>query len=251
MTGISSPDDLRNAYASTRTAQEYHDHRFRSPLGEILHHKQVELLRELIRQVRPTSILEIACGPARLTAALDPYGAFAVAVDASEGMLAEASNRLRCAELYGAWHLVRADAFALPLDRKFDLIYTFRFIRHFRQPDRQRIYAALVGHLAPNGLVAFDAVNRQAVGPPSLKRGSGDLLVFDEYYDRRRLICELAEAGLQVSRLVPVHPVFRLQTQVQNLIGPHMPGVARRIVRGLERCGGSVPAEWIVVCRSK
>src|SRR5262249_17496085 len=79
----------------------------------------------------------------------------------NEGMIEE--GRRHCPQP-PAW--VRGNAFQLPFDPKsFDLVYSFRFIRHFHSADRQRLYAQLKQVLRPGGYFMMDAVNERASKP--------------------------------------------------------------------------------------
>ena len=60
--------------------------------------------------------------------------------------------------------LVQADAFQLPFKTPFDLVYSFRLIRHFERPDRLRLYRQIAAVLRPGGRLVFDAVNELRVG---------------------------------------------------------------------------------------
>lgn len=248
METIDSPESMKAAYATESCAEEYIDRRFTCPLGAALHRKQVGAVRAAIRDRRPSGVLELACGPGRLTAEVDPCGARAVAVDASAPMLAVARQRLDRAGLGGAWSLVQGDAFALDLGRTFDLIYSFRFIRHFHLDDRQRLYATIRRHLASGGTIMFDVVNRRTAAP-ALARNGGHMPVFDEYYDRPEFIAEVAAEGLEPVSFLPVHPFHRFQSIIQNLVNPRSAWLAHKSVDALERLSGSQPLEWVVQCR--
>ena len=76
-------------------------------------------------------MLEIAPGPARVTVDVaDALPAPPVLMDASAQMLAEARNRMRANHRRDP-RLVQGDAFRLPFASGFDLVYSFRLIRHF------------------------------------------------------------------------------------------------------------------------
>ena len=85
--------DLRDAYRDETVARSYIERRFREPLGALLHGRQVDVVKEAIRRIGPRQVLEIAPGPARLTAEIAPgltIGSLTLA-DASAQMLAEAT----------------------------------------------------------------------------------------------------------------------------------------------------------------
>src|SRR5712691_10962384 len=101
---------IREAYQDAKVADGEIDERFRQPLGMLLHDRQVSFLSHLITEQRPGRVLEIAPGPARVTAAVAshlPCGA--MVIDASAAMLAQAKSRLIP---LAAWqgHFVQGDA---------------------------------------------------------------------------------------------------------------------------------------------
>src|SRR5262252_2984611 len=112
--------DVVGSYLERRTAQ---------PLNGVLHRGQVAFLNRVLAERRPARVLEIAPGPARLTAELD-FSGRGLAIDASPQMLDVA--RARLSGRPGEWLMARGDAFALPVaDHGVDLVYTTKFVRHF------------------------------------------------------------------------------------------------------------------------
>src|SRR5271169_1536064 len=132
--------DVVDSYLRRRTAQ---------PLNGVLHRGQVGFLNRIVAERRPRRVLEIAPGPARLTAEL-AFAGTGLAVDASPQMLAVARDRLRGRP--GTWLAARGDAFRLPVgDQRVDLVYTTKFVRHFQRDDRTRLYAEIRRVLRPGG----------------------------------------------------------------------------------------------------
>jgi ubiquinone/menaquinone biosynthesis C-methylase UbiE len=111
---ISGRDDLRKAYQDERVAGEYVARRFETPLGALLHARQIRVVRDLIRERGIERAVEIAPGPARLTVDVAPALRHVTLVDASAQMLAEARKRLAARGLAARAGLVQADAFKLP-----------------------------------------------------------------------------------------------------------------------------------------
>ena len=169
--------EIRDAYRLDAVAQAYVAERFRQPLGAVLHRRQVEAVLRVIRAVQPERVLEIAPGPARLT--VDVVRAFRgqlIMVDSSMQMLGEARKRLgiplRCRP-------AQADAFALPFRSEFDMVYSFRLIRHFDLAERAALYRQIAHVLRPNGLFVFDAVNRTVSEPLRARAAPGEYQHFD------------------------------------------------------------------------
>jgi SAM-dependent methyltransferase len=143
---------------------------------------------------------------------------------------------------------VRGDGFRLPFDQAFDLVYTFRFVRHFQRTDRDRLYAGIRRVLTPGGHFVMDAVNER-FSRPLRQANPEDYPIYDELYRREGLVRELAEAGLEVVDLEPVQKWYGWQYKSQVLLGPRASWLNRLVIRTLERLPRSEGLEWIVTCR--
>lgn len=244
---IHGQQEIREAYRNETVAREYVSQRFTHPLGAMLHDRQLQRIREVIRQLRPSNVLEIAPGPARLTLPLSPdlpHGG--TLVDASPQMLHEAARRLSAAG-QRAWRLVQGDAFHLPFHGSFDLIYSFRFIRHFELADRCRLYAGLAALLRPGGMLVFDAVN-EAVARSIRAPSNGSHQHYDALLSKNAIVEELAAAGLHHVRFDDVQRRFPLLYQLQVLVAPRSSWLASRGMQLVDWLPGGEPLEWIVTC---
>jgi len=130
----------RQAHTFDAWAEKTDDHvadRFRSALGE----------------TGRGSLLDVACGPGVVTAAIAPRAASVVAFDATEAMLQKA--RGRCARL-GLRNVLfsRGDAEHLPFDEAhFDGVVTRLAVHHFANP--QRAFHEMFRVLRPGGIVVI------------------------------------------------------------------------------------------------
>jgi len=241
--------DVRDAYRNDAVASAYVEERFRAPLGALLHSRQADVLRSVIGRLQPEYVLEIAPGPARLTVDVAPLLATPpVLIDASAQMLAQARRRLAAINCRAT--VVEGDAFDLPFPSQFDLVYTFRLIRHFELEDRRRLYRQIARVLKPGGMLVFDAVN-EVVSRPLRERASADEhRHFDALLTPDRLRQELREEGFEVERLVGVQHQYPLLLQTQILVGPRSRFLARAAMEVIDRLGGE-PLEWVVMCRRK
>ena len=244
---VKGADEVRQFYGDRRVSDKYIARRFTTPLGSVLHHAQVSFVNDAIRRCVARRVLEVAPGPGRLTTHIDLIDR-GVAVEFNANMLALARRRLSDAGRLRRWTLCRGDAFRLPVGPGFDLAYTFRFIRHFELPDRQRLYAQFHRALNPGGLFVFDAVNYRTSYSVGHRHGSLGHGVYDVLYRRPELKSELADAGFRVVELRSVYAHYLLQYWSQIFIAPRWAGLARRLIQWLEDPCARQPLEWIVLC---
>jgi SAM-dependent methyltransferase len=218
------------------------------PLGAVLHARQVAFLNEVIGRLAPRRMLEVAPGPARLSAELRPVPV-AVGMDFSPRMLAEARRRTR---EHGVphWSFARGDGFALPFRTGvFDLVFSVRFVRRFEPGPRQRLYAELRRVLRPGGHLVLDAQNRLVAGPH--REGRDGYPVYDELWRRDELVAELEGAGFAVERLEGIMRRFAWQWRLHRLRRFRLGGPARLLIRALEWTPDRNPSTWMVLARAK
>ena len=239
---------IRDAYRDSGVAGRYVEERFVEPLGALLHARQVAYLTRVLRGLEPQRVLEIAPGPARLTADVAPFlGPHPVLIDASAQMLAEARRRLG-AEFSSRCEFVHGDAFSLPFASTFDCVYTFRLIRHFEQEDRRRLYAQIARVLRPGGSLVFDAVNEEVSAPVRRAAHAEAHRHYDALFQREALERELEDAGFRVTDLHGVQRRYSLLSGLQVLVAPRSRLLARTAMEVVDRMGGGPPLEWIVRC---
>jgi ubiquinone/menaquinone biosynthesis C-methylase UbiE len=238
---------IRDAYRDTGVAGRYVEERFVEPLGALLHARQVACLTRVLQETAPRRVLEIAPGPARLTADVAAFlGPHPVLIDASAQMLAEARRRLG-AKFSEKCEFVHGDAFSLPFASMFDCVYTFRLIRHFEGADRRRLYAQIARVLRPGGILVFDAVNEE-VSEPVRRRAPGQHRHYDALFRREALERELKDAGFNVVDLHGVQRRYPLLSRLQVLVAPRSRLLARSAMEMVDRMGGGPPLEWVVTC---
>lgn len=244
---ISGIDGIRAAYQDTDVARRYVEQRFTTPLGSLLHDRQCQVLRDVMTAYPAPDVLEIAPGPARLTTSVVDVAGQLTLIDASAQMLGEAKRRLSSITTGTPYTLVRGDAFCLPFPARFDLVYSFRLIRHFGLDDRVRLYREAARVLKPGGRLVFDAVNSRVYEPLRALADGGQH--YDASIDREALHAELASAGFEVESLAGVHHHYATLYRLQVLVAPRSAKLARLAMNVVDRVGGGEPLEWIVTCR--
>jgi ubiquinone/menaquinone biosynthesis C-methylase UbiE len=246
MKPLDQADELRGYYKDAGVADAYMRKRTAQPLNGFLHRRQVDFLNETIRSRGLGRVLEIACGPGRLTTEVVGV-ALGAAVDFSPSMLQVARGRMPAGGR--GWNFLRTDAFALPFGSgAFDAAYTLRFVRHFRPEDRRRLYAEIRRVLRPGGCFMLDALNRSVSLPHREKRGVDTYKIYDVLYTRAELEAELTEAGFRVARMEGILKRFALQQPLNRLRRLRLGGLARWMIAGLEMLPGDAPETWMLLC---
>jgi ubiquinone/menaquinone biosynthesis C-methylase UbiE len=246
MKPIDQPRDLKRYYQDRNVVGAYMERRTAQPLNGLLHRRQVAFLNQVLAKRRPQAVLEIACGPGRLTTAMRGVE-FGVAIDASYPMLETAQHRMNGTA--GRWSFMRTDAFVLPFrSQSFEAAYTLRFIRHFQLPDRQRLYAEIRRVLRPHGVFMVDALNRDVSFPERVRRGLDHYQIYDVLYRREELESELRAAGFRVVAIEGMLKHFPLQRRLNRLRRLRLAGLASVLIGSLERLPGSAPSTWMLLC---
>ncbi len=241
-------------YENLAVAETYIRQRFGHAWGQVLHQKQAAEINQVIEETKPENILEIAPGPARLATELNGVRR-GLMIDNSAPMLALAKHRLQEAGLAHLWELEQGNAFELEkLRRRFNFLFTFRFIRHFRQEDRERLYSAIGACLDPGGLLMFDVVNKTVRDKLDARRphkDPGQLDVYDATYSADSFRREMGEYGFKVIRLAPVIHHFCLQSSISHRLDHRLPKLSSALVRWLEMIPSQEPLEWIALCHKE
>jgi len=242
---IRSKEGLADFYDDPNVVGRYLEDRKTQPLGAVLHARQVAFLNRVIGELRPTRVLEVAPGPARLSAELRPVP-LAIGMDFSPRMLSEARRRTRGAGL--DWRFARGDGFALPFATgAFDLVFSVRFVRRFEPAPRQKLYAELHRVLRPGGHLVLDAQNRLVAGP---HRRGRKYPVYDALWRRDELVAELEGAGFAVRHLEGIMRRFTWQWRLHRLRRLRLGIPARLLIRALEWTSDGNPSTWMALCQT-
>lgn len=251
-----APRSVAAVYEDEKIAASYLQNRMRHSWQRLLHKKQLRAINAAIRAHQPNSVLELAPGPARLSAEVVGVR-HGVMVENSAEMISIARARLAQAGTSSAWTVIGGDAFDLGTSigtDSFEFAYSFRFIRHFREAERNRLYEQLRQHLAPAGLLMFDVVNesiRKRLDARQKARPAGEIAIYDACYNPESFKSEMHANGFDVVSLVPVLRRFGMQSFLSGKLDDVTPALVRLIIAGLENVPSSAPLEWVALCRKR
>ena len=246
---ITDREAIRDHYQDNTIAHQYISERFARPLGRVQHQIQVKTINNTISFYHIDRILEVACGPARLTSGIQGFKK-GVAIDTSDHMLNIARQRVSSPE---KWHFINTDAFHINLNERFQLIYVFRFIRHFRLAERMKLYKKFHELLESYGILIFDAVHYQKVELIRKIENKGQKIIYDKIYSSSKsLEDELFHAGFEVIQLKGIIYHFYLQAVISRISNKlNIDEIGLKVIRCLERLPLGRPLEFIAISKKR
>ena len=114
-------------------------------------HAMALIEKRLRHDFRPRSVLDFGCGVGRTTLAFARLADEVVGVDVSAAMLEEARANLRRAGADNV-RLARIEGPHVPVDRKFDLVYSYIVLQHIPPARGLVLFKQLVDAVAPGGV---------------------------------------------------------------------------------------------------
>lgn len=246
---IKSKKALIGHYGDKKNATSYIKTRFEHPLGQVLHNRQVSFVNLVIKEYKVRDLLEIAPGPARISVDIKGFEK-GLMVDSSENMLDLAKRRLSKGSNFNKWSFQQANIFNFKSNRLFDLVYTFRFIRHLDKEKRYRIYLLINSVLKDKGLLIFDAVNYD-ISFPLRQQNPNAYNIYDKLYNKNELINELGKNGFRVIKLRSVQCQFQLQYFLNKFRKFKISPIVKLVINLLENDNAENPLEWVVLCQKK
>jgi ubiquinone/menaquinone biosynthesis C-methylase UbiE len=246
---------VKTLYQDENVAEKYIDNRFIWSWSRLLHESQVSLLNQVIKERGIHSALELAPGPARLTTEVKGIDN-GLMVEASEEMVNVAKRRLKENNLQDIWEIKVGNAFDLSdIKQKFNLVYTFRFIRHFDDVERGRLYAEISSCLEQGGILVFDVVNKatrnriDGIESKNHTENPEKLPVYDITYNADEFRKEMETFGFEVLQLIPTIKHYFAQTWISHKFDRRIPLLSNTVVQFMENLPTSAPLEWVAVCR--
>lgn len=245
---ISNPKQVLRYYQQNKVAERYIDQRFQEPLNRVEHRRQVDIINKIIRDQNSSRVLEFAPGPARITAELEVEGG--TSIDSSRSMLHLAKKRMK--EKGKAWKFIKGNILTLRINYKYDLIFCFRFLLHFKMEERKKIYRQAQRFLNQEGYLVFEVMNKNIVLPLRRLLGKKRYFMYDKLYTQEEFINEMEANGFKVIKLYPVLNHFWIQALFSRPL--KFMGWNRKAEQFLfffERFKSKQPYEWIALCQKK
>lgn len=198
--------EIKKYYSKMEIAQNYKKERFvRYPQNciDFLERKSVcAIINDKYgkRKQKLPELLDIAPGDGRITQESLKFGR-CTAVDASAAMLDVLKERLgRDARL----RVIHADYFEDTIGDQYDVVTTFRYLRHFEYASRKELYKKIHGNLKENGILIFDVPN--LVFEMKLREVTGweNYNIYDMFWTKEDMVRELDEHGFYVEYVIAI-----------------------------------------------
>lgn len=233
-------------YQRKDVAKNYISERFIQPIYAFEHEKQFEAINSVIEKRGLKKILEIAPGPARLTREIKSNG---IALEYSSEMIKQAKQNM--ANSHYSWKIVKGDAFKMKFPPKsFDMVFTFRFIRHFEMMQREMLYSGIRKVLKPGGYLVFEALNKKKHSFIRKLVGKDKYFIYDALYELGDISAELESNGFEIVEAKPVLNHFFIQYAISRLSISKGNSLGKKIIGLIEKFTGQ-PFGWVIICRKK
>jgi len=236
-------NEIKKYYENEKLAKDYINSRFNRPLGRLIHHNQISFINKFIRDKKISSVIDVATGPGRISK--DVYGfKYGLAVDNSKAMLKIANVNLN-----GRFNLKVVDVFKMNIGKKFDLVYSFKFIRHFDISKRRILYKSIKKLMSRNSYLIFDVPNGFIYKWHTKHYPSP---VYDEFWTKKTIIKELEDNEFTVVSLVNNINHFKVQEFISKFSKIKiLTYTLYLLLRLIELVPSSQPYEWIAVAKIK
>ncbi len=209
---VKGHENMKKYYQNSEIAENYTVHRFKKYPQNCFDMMERETINLIISDYYNNSndlqLLDIACGNGRIVQELIKFGS-CKAVDSSEAMLEQVATNLQptCNQLpTGCNQLATSvcDFILEKCDGNFDVITSFRYIRHFEYKTRKLLYKKIRECLDENGIFVFDVPNRTFELKLKTMNGWGNYNIYDVFFTKEDIIRELQNNGFEVRYIIPV-----------------------------------------------
>lgn len=253
MKKIYEPSKLKEYYKNESVSENYINKRFASPLGKFIHLSQIKLINSFLEKIKPKKILEIAPGPARVTSCITDFEK-GVALEYSDSMIKIAKENLEKRGLLDKWEIIQGDAFKPPKRLKeFDLIYSFRFIRHFKLDKRKKIYSNVYKMMHKNSYFMFDVPNYHVEYKFRRIIGEHRYPIYDKLWKKQEIKEELESSGFKIvsfKGIVHHYYIYFIISEITKRL--KIPSIGFLLINIIEKLfPAGQPDEWIVICKKE
>lgn len=202
---VKGNSNIKKYYENQSIVANYEETRFvEYPMSVVNELEKIAVDEIITKEVKKITselqILDIATGTGRILEKLIDKGQCTV-IDNSSEMLKVIINK------YGSTdklRLIKGDFLDTKINDKFDIITTFRYIRHFDNVERGEIFRRICSILNPNGLLIFDVPNLKTEIALRNSIGWEHFNIYDVFWTPQTLEDELQEYGFEIIKMVPV-----------------------------------------------
>lgn len=202
---VKGHDAIKKYYQNQEIATDYNYDRFIEYPGncyDIMERVSINVIfSEYFENRRePLRILDIACGDGRIVQENIKWGN-CTALDGSEAMLNIVKQRFKGDSNLNTLH---KDFLIDEIDGQFDVVTTFRYIRHYDGSQRMHIYEKIRKCLNDNGILVFDVCNIEYSMADRKKAGWDGFNIYDVFWTKESIQQELEENGFRIVYLLPI-----------------------------------------------
>lgn len=200
---VKGHDEIKKYYSQFEIAENYNFDRFvQYPLNciDFLERKSIDAILNDKYCGRDIRILDIAPGDGRIVQENIKFG-YCLAADSSEAMIGVLKKRFPDRKNLETIHV---DYLEEQLEGSFDVITTFRYIRHFEYATRKKLYAKIRDNLKQDGILIFDVPNIRLETKLREITGWTNYNIYDMFWTKEDMIKELDENGFRVAYIIAV-----------------------------------------------
>ncbi|MCD7716300.1 MAG: methyltransferase domain-containing protein [Lachnospiraceae bacterium] len=200
---VKGHDQIKAYYSQFKIAENYNYDRFTEyPLNciDLLERRSIDAILEDKYRRRPVRILDIAPGDGRIVQEDIKYG-HCLAADSSAEMLRVLRRRFPDEDNL---ETLQMDYLEESLERKFDVVTTFRYIRHFEYPVRRELYKKIRENLKEDGILIFDVPNIKLETKLRDVTGWTNYNIYDMFWTVESMSRELEQNGFRVVYVIAV-----------------------------------------------
>ncbi len=205
---IKGISELKSYYEEMTEAETYREKRFDTfPMNvfNLMERQVIDLVvsKYHSQSNEPINLLDIAAGEGRISEIIVKYGDLTV-IENSPSMLKILLKNLEPNQP----NIVEADFLNYEvqegMNQNYDIITTFRFIRHFEYSHRQKLYNKILQLLKEDGLLIFDIPNKKAEILLRNNLGWGNFNIYDIFWSKSSIQDELNLNGFDLVKLIEV-----------------------------------------------